>query len=79
MADALARLDPRAAEIIEHGIHSHELWRDFLKGDPTYPTNDVGNVAKHEKWIANYEYLKGVLVKALSPIQTPGGDDGNQG
>ena len=53
--------DERAAKIIARGIHSHEVWRDFLRANPDYPTNDVGDVARHEQWIEDYRYLGGLL------------------
>lgn len=60
---SLKELNPKAAIIIDRGIYSHKLWRDFLKGNLEYPTNDVGSVETHEKWIKDYEYLEQELIK----------------
>ena len=65
MSSELAKLDSEAAAIIERGIHSHVVWRDFLAETPGYPTNDVGDVLGHEKWIRDYQYLEALLIKAL--------------
>lgn len=62
----LKELDARAATIIDRGIHSHKVWRDYLKINPNYSTNDVGNIETHEKWIKDYEYLEETLIKALN-------------
>lgn len=53
--------DERADRIIEEGIHSHIVWRDFLMDRPDYPTNDVGDVERHTRWIKDYEYLRSLL------------------
>lgn len=63
LVKSLKELNPEAAAIIDRGIYSHKKWRDFLKGNPDYPTNDVGAVKTHEKWIKDYEYLEQELIK----------------
>lgn len=66
MNKSLKELNPRAADIIDRGIYSHKIWRDYLKENPNYPTNDVGTTETHQKWIKDYEYLELELIKALS-------------
>lgn len=55
--------DQKALSIIEEGMYSHMRWRDFLRVNPDYSDTDVGSIEHHEEWIANYEYLRDLLMK----------------
>lgn len=62
--------DERVAEIIERGIHSHVVWRDYLEANPDFPTKaaglNVGDLASQKKWIEDYEFFR----KAYAALQT---------
>ncbi len=60
---SLKELNPKAAAIIDRGIYSHKVWKEYLEKDPNYPTNDVGAIETHEQWIKDYEYLEQELMK----------------
>lgn len=59
----------RAIEIIEHCRKTHVGWRDYIRDDPDTTPLEVkiaGDVAHHERCIADYDHVLVVLRSKIS-------------